>query len=71
MNMIKKTKDELNQKNCKRLNLGRCAGFRYDIEQQQDAELINYPLRRRNPRGCPFWKRHLFNSLTADEYIIF
>ena len=40
--MIKKTKDELNQKNCKRLNLGRCAGFRYDLYLQQDADLVEY-----------------------------
>jgi len=40
--MSKKTKDELNQKQAKKLNLGRCAGFRYDIYRQQDADLIEY-----------------------------
>lgn len=39
---MKKTKDDLIQKNCKRLNLGRCAGFRYDLYRQQDADLIEY-----------------------------
>lgn len=39
---MKKTKDELNQKQAKKLNLGRCAGFRYDLYRQQDADLIEY-----------------------------
>lgn len=57
--MIKKTKDELNQKNCKRLNLGRCAGFRYDIEQQQDAELINYQ--------CDVDAQYLLTKIKSDR----
>lgn len=40
--MVKKVKDELNQKHAKKLNLGRCAGFRYDLYRQQDADLIEY-----------------------------
>lgn len=57
--MTKKTKDELNQKNCKRLNLGRCAGFRYDIEQQQDAELINYQ--------CDVDAQYLLTKIKSDR----
>ena len=37
-----KKKDELNQKHAKKLNLGRCAGFRYDIYLQQNADLVEY-----------------------------
>lgn len=40
--MVKKVKDELNQKHAKKLNLGRCAGFRYDLYLQQDADLVEY-----------------------------
>ena len=56
---MKKTKDDLIQKNCKRLNLGRCAGFRYDIEQQQDAELINYQ--------CDVDAQYLLTKIKSDR----
>ena len=56
---MKKTKDDLIQKNCKRLNLGRCAGFRYDIEQQQDADLINYQ--------CDVDAQYLLTKIKSDR----
>lgn len=56
---MKKTKDELNQKQAKKLNLGRCAGFRYDIEQQQDAELINYQ--------CDVDAQYLLTKIKSDR----